>query len=550
MKNFITPLFLALFLVAPAFAQEIPEDLKAKLEAKSAQINANNPAKIKSWVKKQTEAWETIQNMAFSADDNDVKLIKTLAEKKFPLDYVAQEPYISEQAAAASGLADFKTQLGSAAYNALKNKFTQSGNTDLNTFVELLQTESAAKMEIDSMTTDKMRPRTFALIKRVAAEEFPGNFVEQLSTIKEILSGKPHEAQAADGGERAAEHEAAKRPATMSELEKIIKQRFVDQTYMTDGDTRAAVMLAEMQGRQVAFIPFNSYTPGVTLSNARGEPLEYNENDVYVSKRLPLVLVFPKGVPENAKNAAFINDKQYRDLVGSTLFVVGYLKQNLTSFPVRINSINEKYVLLNVRLPVNYCEGTLVLDPKTQDTVAVVMPATPKVRKINWMQRSEVNRLTRELEQNALLLEARRLDNFGKWEKFSADKFIEQRMNLDRAKAVSADFVKLFTITQLSDSENSPVIGAIVKKHINTLKKKMEKSSFERAYKSYMLDLANLLKAELRELKSIDFYSGFEGEANKYIEVLEQVLKTLDTASKSQAYLTLVQEDVKQRQGF
>ena len=488
--------------------------------------------------------------MAFSADDNDVKLIKTLAEKKFPLDYVAQEPYIGEQAAAASGLADFKTQLGSAAYNALKNKFTQSGNTDLNTFVELLQTESAAKMEIDSMTTDKMRPRTFALIKRVAAEEFPGNFVEQLSTIKEILSGKPHEAQAADGGERAAEHEAAKRPATMSELEKIIKQRFVDQTYMTDGDTRAAVMLAEMQGRQVAFIPFNSYTPGVTLSNARGEPLEYNENDVYVSKRLPLVLVFPKGVPENAKNAAFINDKQYRDLVGSTLFVVGYLKQNLTSFPVRINSINEKYVLLNVRLPVNYCEGTLVLDPKTQDTVAVVMPATPKVRKINWMQRSEVNRLTRELEQNALLLEARRLDNFGKWEKFSADKFIEQRMNLDRAKAVSADFVKLFTITQLSDSENSPVIGAIVKKHINTLKKKMEKSSFERAYKSYMLDLANLLKAELRELKSIDFYSGFEGEANKYIEVLEQVLKTLDTASKSQAYLTLVQEDVKQRQGF
>ena len=65
-----------------------------------------------------------------------------------------------------------------------------------------------------------------------------------------------------------------------------------------------------------------------------------------------------------------------------------------------------------------------------------------------------------------------------------------------------------------------------------------------------MLDLANLLKAELRELKSIDFYSGFEGEANKYIEVLEQVLKTLDSASKSQAYLTLVQEDVKQRQGF
>ena len=336
----------------------------------------------------------------------------------------------------------------------------------------------------------------------------------------------------------------------MSDLEKIVKQRFVDQTYMTDGDNRAAVILSEMQGKQVVLIPFNNYTPGVTLSNARGEPLEYNENEVYVSKRLPLVLVFPKNLPETVKNAVFINDKQYRDLVGKTLFIVGYLKENLTSYPVKINSINEKYIILNIRPSVSYKGGTLVVDPKTLDTVGIVMPAVPRVRKINWMQRSEVNRLTRELEQDQPFPETRRLDNFGKWEKFTTDRFIEQRMKLDRAKAVSFDFVKLFSVTQLSEFENAPVIGAIVKKHITTLRKKMEKSSFERAYKSYMLDLANLLKAELRELKSIDFYSGFEGEANKYMEIFEQVLKTLDNASKNQSYMALVQDDIKQRQGY
>ena len=78
----------------------------------------------------------------------------------------------------------------------------------------------------------------------------------------------------------------------------------------------------------------------------------------------------------------------------------------------------------------------------------------------------------------------------------------------------------------------------------------MEKSRFERAYKAYMLDMTNLIKSETRNLKNVEFYSGFTGELNKYVEVLDQVQKTFETASRSQAYLTLIQEDVKRHQGW
>ncbi len=549
MKRFITSISVAVF-AAAAFAQEMPADLKAKLEAKSVELNADNQSKAKAWVKKQAEAWETIQNMSFSADENDIKLIKSIAEKKFPLDFSAQEPYINEQASIAAGLNDYKVQLGTSGYNELRKKFEESGNTDLNTFVELLQGETAAKMELDSLTTDKMRPRTFAIIKKAAAEEFPGNFSEQLKTVKEILSGKMPESAGGDAHADASGTAQKKRPATMSELEKLTKERFSSQTYMTDGDNRGAAMLAEIQGKQVAFVPFNCYVPGLTLSNARGEQLEYNESEIYISKQIPLVLLFPKNLPEGVKNAAFINDKQYRDIVGTSQFVVGYLKQNLMAFPVKINSINERSLALNTRLPVNYCEGTLIINPNTFETLAVVMPADQRIRKINWMQRSEVNRLMRDLESDAGRLEARRLDCLDKWEKFSSDKYIEQKMKLDRLRAVSNDFTKLFTSTSLSDSENSPVIGSIVKKHIKEFKTRMDKSRFERAYKAYMLDLSNLIRTELRDVKGTEFYSGFEGEVNKYVEVLEQVLKTFEMASKSQSFLALVQEDVKRNQGW
>ena len=102
MKKFITSISVAAFMAVSVFAQEMPAELKAKLEAKSTELNADNKAKAKAWVKKQTEAWEIIQNMTFAADESDVKLIKKLADKKFPLDYSAQESFISEQASLAA----------------------------------------------------------------------------------------------------------------------------------------------------------------------------------------------------------------------------------------------------------------------------------------------------------------------------------------------------------------------------------------------------------------------------------------------------------------
>ena len=63
------------------FAQEMPADLSAKLEAKAAEVNAGNSAAAKTWLRKQVGAWETIQNMSFAADESDIQLIKEIAEK-------------------------------------------------------------------------------------------------------------------------------------------------------------------------------------------------------------------------------------------------------------------------------------------------------------------------------------------------------------------------------------------------------------------------------------------------------------------------------------
>ena len=542
MKTFIATISMTAFAFLTGFAQEMPADLKAKLDAKALEVSQNNESKAKAWVSQQKTAWETIQCMTFSVGEDDVKLIKSIADKKHPLDYVSQEAFITEQAGLASALPEYKAQLGASTYNAIRKSFEATNPTNIGVLVELMQKATTAKMEIDSITSDKLRPRTLAIIKKVVAEEYPGNFAEQLKTIKEILEGKPAEATANTNTNQ------PEKRITNRELEKMTREMFANQTYLTDGEKRAIAILTEIQGKKVILIPASAYVPGTTLSNVRGEQLEYNENEVYSSKEYPFVIVFPKNIPENYFPAKFITNKQYKELPGQTKFIVGYIKQNIMAYPVRINSVTSTQVVLTTFLPPNMAEGSMIVDPQTKETLSLISANPVKLRKINWMDRNQVNRLVRYIEAETGKLCAIRIDDFSKWEKFTDEKYYEQKVVLDRLKLVTNELLKLFTSSQLSDSESSQVVGQIVKKHYNGFKSKMERSSFERKYKAFIVDMCNLIKTEQRKASDVDFYAIFKEDIRINMEMLNQMLNTYERATKSQAFLNMLQDDLKRLQ--
>lgn len=542
MKTFIATISMTAFAFLAGFAQEMPTDLKAKLDAKALEVSQNNESKAKAWVSQQKTAWEAIQCMTFSVGEDDVKLIKSIADQKHPLDYVSQEAFITEQAGLASALPEYKAQLGASTYNAIRKSFEATKPTNIGVLVEMMQKATTAKMEIDSITSDKLRPRTLAIIKKVVAEEYPGNFTEQLKTIKEILEGKSAEATA-----DASANQSEKR-ITNRELEKMTREMFANQTYLTDGEKRAVAILTEIQGKKVMLIPASAYVPGTTLSNVRGEQLEFNENEVYASKEFPFVIVFPKSVPENYFPAKFISNKQYKELPGQTKFIVGYIKQNVMAYPVRINSVTSTQVVLSTFLPPNMVEGSMIVDPQTKETLSLVIAKPVKLRKINWMDRNQVNRLIRYVEAETGKLCAIRIDEFSKWEKFTDDKYYEQKVILERLKTVTNELLKLFTASQLSDSDRSQIVGQIVKKHYTGFKSKMERSSFERKYKAFIVDICNLIKAEQRKVSDVDFYAIFKEDVRINMEILNQMLNTYERATKTQAFLNMLQDDLKRLQ--
>ncbi|MBP3358950.1 MAG: hypothetical protein J6K91_08575, partial [Opitutales bacterium] len=238
----------------------------------------------------------------------------------------------------------------------------------------------------------------------------------------------------------------------------------------------------------------------------------------------------------------------YKELPGQTKFIVGYIKQNVMAYPVRINSVTSTQVVLSTFLPPNMVEGSMIVDPQTKETLSLVIAKPVKLRKINWMDRNQVNRLIRYVEAETGKLCAIRIDEFSKWEKFTDDKYYEQKVILERLKTVTNELLKLFTASQLLDSERSQIVGQIVKKHYTGFKSKMERSSFERKYKAFIVDICNLIKAEQRKVSDVDFYAIFKEDVRINMEILNQMLNTYERATKTQAFLNMLQDDLKRLQ--
>lgn len=549
----INSLFISIIIgSASVFAQEMPADLSAKLEAKAAEVNAGNSAAAKTWLRKQVGAWETIQNMSFAADESDIKLIKEIAEKKYPLDYVNQEKFINEQSIVAAGLPEFKVALGKDGYEAVRKKFFDSGKTDLNELVEILRNQAAAKTEIDSMKPigDEM---TFAITKEVVAKKFAGDYVSQLAFLKKQsapaatapAAAATSEPQTSDNAvattttltsETAVmDSETAKRPMNVSELNKIARDIFSKETFVVEGARKCTAVAAEIEGKQVILMPFTAYSPdsSITVLNNLGEEVQYDKDSIFACKDLPLMLIFAQSVPADTLNVAFPTDNLYRDLIGKNVFFVGFTTNNIQSFPVKINAISDPIITLSTRIPTNFQEGTILLDAESGVTLGILTINNPIIKNVNWKNRSEVNKFLRSLDTNFKSLNCIRIDRLGEFEKVESERFKAEQKKIAELKVLALDVIKVLTNSRIDELSGLPVIGKIVNKHKRDMMRKQEKSRFDRLGRQYLQDIITLIKVNLKDYNPNEFYTAHRVDAIQYQNVLNDFIKTFDNALRS-----------------
>ncbi len=562
MKRF-NSLFISLVLGSTAvFAQEMPADLSAKLEAKAAEVNAGNSAAAKTWLRKQIGAWETIQNMSFAADENDIKLIKDIAEKKYPLDYVNQEKFINEQSIVASGLPEFKVSLGKDGYEAVRKKFFDSGKTDLNELIEILHTQAAAKTELDTMKPIGDET-TFAITKEVVAKKFAGDYVSQLAFLKKQNAPAT---PAAETPTTAAEETAttaliasdtavmnaaeAKKPLNISELNKMARDLFTKETFVVEGAKKCTAIAAEVEGKQVIIMPFTAYSPdtSITILNNLGEEVQFDKDSIFACKDLPLMLVFAKSVPADTLNVTFPDENLYRDLIGKNVFFVGFTTNNIQSFPIKINAISDPVITLSTRIPTNFQEGTILVEAENGITLGVLTINNPIIKNVNWKNRSEVNKFLRSLDNSFKSLNCIRIDKLGDIEKVESERFNSEKQKISELKSLALDVIKIFSNSRIDELSNLPILGKIVNKHKRDMLRKQEKSRFDRLGRQYIQDIITLIKVNIRDYTPHNYYTAHRVEAIQYQNVLNDFIKTLDDGLKSGNFKDFLPYEAKRKQ--
>lgn len=561
-----------LLLASTLPAQEMPESLKADLKAQSTKLHPDNESAAKSWYRTQRAAWESIQNMSFSIDEADLKEIKANAEKKYPLDFSKQETYMTDSAQRILDCADFKSQLGAEAFSALKSAITKDG--DYSKLYDSMAEQVAAKAKIDALKTDKIDEVTLTITKEVIAKKFPNNYPAQYDALrKQLKLDAPAETKteaasnadstapsggdavaATDAGEEKSEESAEpERPLTMGELNKKAREIFNKQSFTVEGDKTCTAVGMEIAGKQILLLPFASYSPGndMTIVNNLGETVEYNKEEIFASKSIPLMIIFPKSMPEGFTNAKTLTDKEYRDILNKNIFFVGTQRSNVITFPVRLTAISNKYLTLSTKVPSNFNEGTMLIDPTSGATVGLLIGARGNMPEIDWSKRSDINRLERFLERPIYDLSCVRINKLGDLEKIDPEKFEAQRKKVDSIKALNEDFMFFFSNTRMQDSVNRQIIGSVIRKHIDGFKRRMEISRFERMYRAFIQDMLVLIKAEMKDVNLDEFYSIFRDEAEQYIKILQSANKVFQDALKgSGAYKNILHNDIKRAQNM
>ena len=565
----ITALFILAGLSAvPVFSQEMPATLKSELEAKAAELQPSNKSAAKTWLVKQMNAWESIQNLSVAADADDIEMIKKLAEKKFPLDYVSQEVFINEQAVAAAGLPDLKSQIGKASYDAIKAKFDKEGKTDLNEFINLLNAQIAAKSQLEMLKPlPSIDESTFSITKEVLKKKYPDDFLAQLNELKKLSNAVDAAADAsakAGGTAGAAPAQGAanaaasatggagvpQQPLTLAELNLKAREQFNSHALTVEGDSKVTGLPVVMHDRQFILIPFSAFSggPNVSIMNNLGEQVEFDKENIFASKDYPFVIVMPKSIPSSTTNAKLATDKEYREIVGKPIFFIGYTTTNIQIFPVKLNAVSDQTLVLSSRIPNNFIEGTTLVNPEEDLTLGSMIAFKKEFPKVQWGTRNSVNFLRRTIETKNPFLTCVRVDRLERWEKLDFEKLAKQRKKLDSVNKLLWDFILLNTSTRLVDTEKLAIVGQTVSKYKDELKTRMEKSRFDRLFRQYLQDLIMLIKSELRDVNPDEFYTIYRYDLKQAANALRSVSAFYDNAIRTNSFSPLVPDDIKRAQ--
>lgn len=544
MNRTFTSLILAALTFTPVavFAQEIPEDVKAKIVETANTIVKKGHRN--DWVLRQIEAWESINAMSFNVPKEYVEKIKAAAQKKFPWTFAKQEEFINDQTEALAEVLEMKALFAKDEFDRLLAAFEKKNPDNYRAVAEAFQKAAEQKDEIKNFTIEGMDPSMLEITKQVLAQKFPDNFAEQLKALKKqaammSLVADAKEIKEAQEQEQTAKAAAPKRSEIVKQVERIFRNSTLN---VTGNGKTASGIVSEIEGRRVLIFPASVFTKdALSVSNAKGEEATIPTKKVFSSKSFPLMMVqIPADFSIDVAAVELAKNEEVKACVAQKLVLSGNIDSELRTRETTLNKLVGGTLKISIQVSGSYYEGSAILNPKTNRVVGICM-ASPRGLWTADIAAETKRQYERELERTTRYLTVYRTDLPFAWTPVKNDKMNDQFELNDRLREINLALGLLLHGGSLADAKTSPITQKIAEKYLKELDISMDKSKLRVVYRAFINDVIVMLRQIVAKTRPAEFYANTKSDlafnfslTSKYYEALknEQKKNTTTLAPK------------------
>ncbi len=531
---------------AESIVPDIPLENYAQIKKASEDEYPDDYVSRLKFLEAQIQAYKRIVEMETYMGPEYYNFVLSMSQEGRSGDYVAQFAQMKSWNDIFNRSAGLRSQMPADTFlEMFKNVCSRVGN-DTNRVYSALAAQSECRRKLRSYKNPKLPSDKLDSIKRELSERYPSDFVkqyEELVSRSSDISDKPKV-------EYSNPDNPMRRKAELIFRDSVFTKRSVE-------DTIYCAVLVRLKGK-VAILctkDFLSDLP-MTFTNSRGRIVC---SKIFASKEFPLILAIPDSVPEGFSPIDVVSPQESFDLVGKNLYMIAPKHGGFMGEGVSVYSEDERY--LNLAAPkdptvkrkiymksldryaekmsmdisdiVSTGENSVVIDPDSGKLVSMAMRIY-EPGQITWGGKTgsiighekmsipdfasfvrEFDGMTRKTEYSPRSsIRFIRLTAFENWESMTPEELRSQKNELRRFTDDNNDFLVFFRRNSFGDAIRSRRLSSIVERYRKPLlSDRLDRASFERYCRNYMIEIQFALRRKLDEYENIGrFYSIYRNE--------------------------------------
>ena len=565
-----------------AIVPDIPIQVFGGIKNGAVSANSGDWNVVHRRILAQIDGYKRVESIGKSMKRDAFEFSSRIARALYPGDYVAQAKELRNWGGLYNSVTSSSNIFSPAETERIKERIaTDIFKDGYSSAARWFGRQQTAKRRISSELDGTGNAVKAAFSE--AEKSHPADFERQLEELGKIIEGE--RLLAAAEKKREAE-EAKPRP------QKPDKSRFsIFTTRGLDGKIATAV-LAKMNGKEVVLCSkefFGGEVP-CTIGNSMGE---IKCSRAFISRDYPLIMLVPDSVPDSFVPYEVVEPSDMPSVIGKTLSMIAPAGAGFAEIGVRVFSEDQKYLnltsdtapkitkssdikrldrrgdkfLFSTKITVDAGGNSIVLDPDTRKIVSMafrkynpgVLSWTGKTGSIvggEKMAIPDVNTFIRQFDGATKFAESPdssiqfiRMTALGDWIPFDPEVAARQKTELRRCTDDNNDFLMFFKRNLYGDMLRSRRLGQIAERYRRAFtSERMDRISYERNYKKYMLDIMYAMRREISQYPNADsFYPIYRDEMEYQIALRKAMHDYLAEVIKNGDITNVVHLDLRAR---